>query len=310
MLLVGLLINVFLLCTQFSYLPEEYSHLPEDKLSSMQLGRSCSLRFDHQIPDELNPKRYQDNLIRCTSCLTRSLCGHGPKEWLQFSRGIAVHGGKCLNRTQQEWTPVFSLSSARPTLDDVERLSRGRASKAKIGSRAVPHRLNVDERKAFELAKKRGFVVHQPSTRRYPLINSHRNYCDALGIPCIRIEQGLAGQADEVVIDLTPLRLSEVDMQDFQKEIIKVVASLIFDSNRLSVADEANQTSVQEEIVYQREAELADSLTAESAEESTDDLQFKPLRFQASTRSEAKTIAQNCVEAWKSWSRSNLNVPA
>ncbi|KAL2644427.1 hypothetical protein R1flu_012014 [Riccia fluitans] len=251
-----------------------------------------------------------DIFIRYSSCLTRSLCSNGPKEWLQFSRGIAVHWGKCMNRPQQEWAPVFSLSSARPTLDDVERLSRGRASKAKIGSRAVPHRLNADERKAFELAKKRGFVVHQPSTRRYPLINSHRNYCDALGIPCIRIEQGLAGQADEVVIDLTPLQLSEVDLQDFQEEITKVVASVVSDSIRSSVGEEATRTSVQEEIVHQTGAKLEDSVTAESAEESTDDFQFKPLRFQASSRSEARTIAQNCVEAWKSWSRSNLNLPA
>jgi len=41
----------------------------------------------------------------------------------------------------------------RWTLDDVERISRGKSSKAKMGSRQVPHRLSAEERK-----------VHFPST--------------------------------------------------------------------------------------------------------------------------------------------------
>ena len=42
----------------------------------------------------------------------------------------------------------------RPSLDDVERISRGQAAKKRgTGSRAVPHRLNNMERKELELAK-------------------------------------------------------------------------------------------------------------------------------------------------------------
>lgn len=39
------------------------------------------------------------------------------------------------------------LHEGRWTLDDVERISKGKASKAKTGSRAVPHRLQAQERK-------------------------------------------------------------------------------------------------------------------------------------------------------------------
>ena len=42
---------------------------------------------------------------------------------------------------------------------------------------------------SFDLAKRKGFVVVKPRTRRYPLINSFRNLCDALGQPNIRVEQ-------------------------------------------------------------------------------------------------------------------------
>lgn len=49
---------------------------------------------------------------------------------------------------------VFAKEAARPSLDDVERLSKGKPSKSKMGSRAVPHRLTQAERKvsgdAFE----------------------------------------------------------------------------------------------------------------------------------------------------------------
>ena len=38
------------------------------------------------------------------------------------------------------------ISEGRWTLDDVERISKGKASKAKTGSRKVPHRLQAGER--------------------------------------------------------------------------------------------------------------------------------------------------------------------
>lgn len=41
------------------------------------------------------------------------------------------------------------LHEGRWTLDDVERISKGKASKAKTGSRKVPHRLQAGERTVF-----------------------------------------------------------------------------------------------------------------------------------------------------------------
>lgn len=43
----------------------------------------------------------------------------------------------------------------RPTLDDVRRISQGDAAKSRgTGSRAVPHRLNAEERRDYDLAQK------------------------------------------------------------------------------------------------------------------------------------------------------------
>ena len=49
----------------------------------------------------------------------------------------------------------------RPSLDDVQRISTGDAAKHRgTGSRAVPHRLNAEERKAYDLAKQVGLLRH------------------------------------------------------------------------------------------------------------------------------------------------------
>ena len=51
-------------------------------------------------------------------------------------------------------------SVARPSLDDVERISYGQAAKKRgTGSRGVPHRLNAAERKEWDLAKKRKYLM-------------------------------------------------------------------------------------------------------------------------------------------------------
>jgi hypothetical protein len=69
----------------------------------------------------------------------------------------------------------------RPSLDDVERISYGQAAKKRgVGSRSVPHRLNASERKEWELAKKRAFVLLRGTGWRKergdsPLANIYRN---------------------------------------------------------------------------------------------------------------------------------------
>ena len=61
-------------------------------------------------------------------------------------------------------------SGGRPSLQDVENISRGDAAKRRgTGSRQVPHRLNADERKLYELAKQKASqlgVRPQRQTRR------------------------------------------------------------------------------------------------------------------------------------------------
>lgn len=106
----------------------------------------------------------------------------------------------------------------RPTLDDVERISKGeRARRRGTGSRSVPHRLNAFERDEWELAKKRRFVVLDGTGWRRergdsPLLNSFRNYCDAVAIPCISLMRGNGAGTilDKVLVDFSPLRVSSV----------------------------------------------------------------------------------------------------
>ncbi len=108
---------------------------------------------------------------------------------------------------------LTSKLSIRPVLDDIERLSRGEAAKRRgTGSRQVPHRLNSMERKEWELAKVRRFLMLRGTGYRRergdsPLANIYRNYCDAVSVPCISIVRNLGiDSVDQVVVDFSPLR--------------------------------------------------------------------------------------------------------
>jgi hypothetical protein len=109
------------------------------------------------------------------------------------------------------------LDGPRPTLDDVERISRGDAAKRRgTGSRMVPHRLNQLERKEWDLSKKRRYMLLRGSGYRKergasPLANIYRQLCDALNIMCITVSRGVGNPPlDEVVIDFSPLRTTDV----------------------------------------------------------------------------------------------------
>lgn len=101
----------------------------------------------------------------------------------------------------------------RPTLDDVERLSRGKASRRRrIGSRYVCHRLNRDERVLYEIAKESGFLSVQGSSYRKerkgsPVRNTFRQRCDALERLCIILEKRSA--QDRLLIDFSTLRVKD-----------------------------------------------------------------------------------------------------
>ena len=87
---------------------------------------------------------------------------------------------------------------ARPTLDDVDRLARGlRAKRRGTGSRAVAHRLNRDEMRVFERAKRDGFAAVRSARDRRgtgsPLLNTLRQRADALAqLGHLRLKRSLA----------------------------------------------------------------------------------------------------------------------
>lgn len=138
-----------------------------------------------------------------------------------ISRGLAFGTRSCIQTGRRApYLRVLSLhmSSARPTLDDVERISKGQAAKRRgTGSRAVPHRLNESERQQWDLAKKKKFLVLRGTGWRKergdsPLANIYRQLCDSQNIPCISVCQGLGvGEVieDTVVIDFSPLRTTD-----------------------------------------------------------------------------------------------------
>ena len=99
----------------------------------------------------------------------------------------------------------------RPSLDDVARVSRGDAARVRgTGSRAVPHRLNGDERAHFTRAQEKGYLdlrrnaFHRRARRGAPLANTWRMWCDAQGRPAVAVAQGDGAAALEV--DLSTMR--------------------------------------------------------------------------------------------------------
>ena len=138
---------------------------------------------------------------------------------------VATHPlGKRVSVGNRLWSTVLQAkkSTVRPTIDDIDKISRGQAAKKRgTGSRAVPHRLNEKERVEFDLAKKRRFVSLRGTGWRAergdsPLANIYRNYCDAVNQPCISLRRGIFINeeentlGDEVIVDFSPLRKKEV----------------------------------------------------------------------------------------------------
>lgn len=73
------------------------------------------------------------------------------------------------------------------TRDEVLKLTKGKATRSKIGSRAVPHRLTISERKKFEVAIQRGFLISKESDREN-IKNCFIDYKRAEGFDPIVIE--------------------------------------------------------------------------------------------------------------------------
>lgn len=67
----------------------------------------------------------------------------------------------------------------KPDKDDVEKLSRGLATRAKIGSRRIGHRLTQKERLLFEAARRQGFLKIPVRGIRPNVVNIYRLWCAA-----------------------------------------------------------------------------------------------------------------------------------
>ena len=106
----------------------------------------------------------------------------------------------------------------RPDVRDVEKISWGQpARKKRTGSRGTPHRLNEEERRAFDQARRNGYLqvvgsAWRAQRRDAPLLNSYRSLCDARAKPMIVLHKlrpsgGGTENIDKLVVDLSPLRL-------------------------------------------------------------------------------------------------------
>jgi len=80
-------------------------------------------------------------------------------------RSKTVRNSNLLNlcsQKEQEQAQAFRIttckrnSGSRPTLDDVERTSKGQGAKARgTGSRRIPQRLSAEERRQYNIAKQK-----------------------------------------------------------------------------------------------------------------------------------------------------------
>lgn len=137
----------------------------------------------------------------------------------------------------------------RPDVSDVERISWGKpAKKKRTGSRGVPHRLNEDERRAFDQARKQGFLQVTGSSWRAqrsdaPLLNSYRSLMDARGRPSIVLHKlspnsngGIEG--DRLDVDLSPLRLPD-EFELIEKELKdRILADFDVESQTIDSTEE------------------------------------------------------------------------
>jgi hypothetical protein len=68
------------------------------------------------------------------------------------------------------------MKETRPSLDDVYRLSFGKPSQGRFGSRSIQHRLNKIERRQFESARSLG-LLYATRAVNPALVNTYYNFC-------------------------------------------------------------------------------------------------------------------------------------
>ena len=135
----------------------------------------------------------------------------------------------------------------RPDVRDVERISFGQPAKKKgTGSRGIPHRLNEDERRSFDQARRQGFLqvtgsAWRSQRRDAPLLNTYRSLSDARGKPAIvlhKLSPTSSGEhEDKLVVDLSPLRFPD----EFDAVGKKVKAMIQAEYNLESCVDDVEE---------------------------------------------------------------------
>ena len=99
------------------------------------------------------------------------------------------------------------------TKDDVARLTHGKPSRGRCGSRQIRHRLRIDERERLGVARSRGYLLITPSTR-VALKNAWHLDCLASRRPCIYVERTPSGVRISGLLNGMPLH-GEVSHENF-----------------------------------------------------------------------------------------------
>ena len=195
----------------------------------------------------------------------------------------------------------------RISRDDVERLSRGQPAKKKgYGSRNVPHRLNEEERSEMDRASKKGYVTlsgrgNRRARKGSPLINIHRQWCDAREKPQIMLLKAIGGKTvDQVVVDLSPLRLSGCfDAAQVDDFLVKWKVEILTAADKAGM--EVEETSTEDDETFEDESEYV--LTVDEANQeawATKPIwQLPPVTVTVrGERSRAKAMAKELAVLW------------
>jgi hypothetical protein len=176
---------------------------------------------------------------------------------------LAASSSSASTTTQQQDAAISSSSfwnarqdCWRPDVSDVEKISFGMpAKKKRTGSRGVPHRLNEDERRSFDQARRKGFLEVTGSAWRKersdaPLLNTYRSLSDARGKPMIvlhKLSPSSSGEhVDRLVVDLSPLRLPD-EFEKLEMELNERILSEfdVESTNTAQQEDDAETTTLE-----------------------------------------------------------------
>lgn len=158
------------------------------------------------------------------------------------------------------------------------------------------------------------FFFHQPTFWSHTMILCKLHSCSEMR----RDVQGTTGLTDQVVVDFTPLHLSEADVSSLRTEVLKAVISVsgLHDEETATFGGEVPKVE-DEQVVHAKDQagacppnsldEPVESLSPVESSKGTllsDGLEESsgPLRFQASSRNMAKVISEAALDAWRRFS--------